>query len=195
MQPKKTLYQIQADKKRISALGTLEGTPRLHSEAFKAIIPLFQPFQTMSRPQVSNCLAHKESEQTFDSYIKSSYNKVTEDRKIIYIQPLEETINQEFLDTLKLFVSAYFKGVEVYIKGKLDIEKLGAESRINQTTGKIQYNAVQVLKSLESHVPSDAYCLMTICKTDLYPRPEWDYSQFYSFYLLINVSSWTCFAS
>ena len=49
------------------------------------------------------------------------------------------------------------------------------DSRINNYSGKPQYNASYILRGLEGKLPSDAYCMIAICLTDLYPRDEWNF--------------------
>lgn len=51
----------------------------------------------------------------------------------------------------------------------------GVESRINEYTEKKQYNARQILQKLKSSLKSDAFCLIGIAFTDLYPKDEWNF--------------------
>ena len=44
------------------------------------------------------------------------------------------------------------------------------ESRINPNTEKNQFNARDVLTKLKSTLPADAFCLIGVCNTDLYPK-------------------------
>ena len=169
----KISFQVPDEQKRQKAIGSLQGTSCLYSEAIKAIIPLFKP---IPNPKASDWLVeHKETGQTFEGYSKGVHNKVTVNRNTIYIQPLEDSIDQEFLETLKLFILAYYKGMNVKIKELLNVKKIGVESRVNEYSKKLQYNAGQILERIENHVPEDAYCLIAVCMTDLYPRDAWNF--------------------
>jgi archaemetzincin len=46
----------------------------------------------------------------------------------------------------------------------------GINRRINPYTEKEQYNARDILAVLKGKLPPDAFCLIGVCMTDLYPR-------------------------
>ena len=55
------------------------------------------------------------------------------------------------------------------------MKKHKIESRINEHTQKIQYNASKILDSTLKLVPQDAYCMLTVTMHDIYPRPSWNF--------------------
>jgi len=172
-------FKVPDEKLRKDAIGSLVGTPIRLKKAMTAIIPLFKP---IPKPNEGEWLwDHDEDGETYEAYVSRPKNKVDGKRNVIYIVPLEEQIDEEFLKILQKFTEAYFHGMKVRAKKSMDIKKLGAESRLNEYTGKIQYNASQLLKALEKTLPSDAYCLIGVCMSDLYPKDEWNFGTLFNF--------------
>jgi len=46
---------------------------------------------------------------------------------------------------------------------------------IRQKGENIQLNAAEICAALNFYKPRDAYCLLGVTNTDIYPRPEWDF--------------------
>lgn len=51
----------------------------------------------------------------------------------------------------------------------------GVAKRINPYTEKLQYNARDILQILKNKLPADAFCMIGVSMTDLYPRDEWNF--------------------
>ena len=47
--------------------------------------------------------------------------------------------------------------------------------RINEHTGKNQFNARDILKVLRDSIPAKAFCRIGVSVTDLYPKEEWNF--------------------
>ncbi|CAM6005957.1 unnamed protein product [Sphagnum balticum] len=47
--------------------------------------------------------------------------------------------------------------------------------RVNEYSGREQYHAKEILTTLKKSLPADAFCLIGVCTTDLYPRDEWNF--------------------
>ena len=47
--------------------------------------------------------------------------------------------------------------------------------RTNWSTGKKQYNAQDILDDLWRYLKPDAFCLIAVVITDLYPRFDWNF--------------------
>jgi len=94
---------------------------------------------------------------------------------VIYIQPLESSVDGTFVANLKRVTEAFYFGMKVKIRPLIDVGKLDVESRTNEHTRKVQYHAKNILIALQGKVPKDAYCMIGICTTDLYPKEEWNY--------------------
>ena len=48
-------------------------------------------------------------------------------------------------------------------------------SRTNSQTGKVQLLTQDIMRLLKQRLPRDAYCLLGITLTDLYPEPSWNF--------------------
>ena len=165
-------FTVPDEKVRQLAIGSIAGTPIRMKKALKIITPLFDP---IPKPGPSDWLAdHDEDGQTYEAYISQRKNYVDETRNVIYIQPLED-INKEFVEKLSKFTQAYYHGLKVKIRKVVHLENLEVDNRKNEQIGKIQYNATQILRELEGKLPTDSYCMIAICMSDLYPRDEWNY--------------------
>jgi len=165
-------FTIPDQKVRQLAIGSIAGTPIRMKKALKIITPLFDP---LPKPGPNDWLAdHDEDGQTYEAYISQLKNYVDEKRNVIYIQPLED-IDKEFIEKLRKFTKAYYFGLEVKIRKVMHLEKMEVDNRINDSIGKRQYNATQILRHLEGKLPKDAYCMIAICMSDLYPKDEWNY--------------------
>jgi archaemetzincin len=49
------------------------------------------------------------------------------------------------------------------------------QKRVNEYTEKLQYNARDILAQLRTKLPADAFCMVGVCMTDLYPKDEWNF--------------------
>ena len=57
----------------------------------------------------------QQESQNYDGYTVSGYNDLYQDRKTIYIQPLDKSITEEFLEECKMYCEAFFFGLPVVI--------------------------------------------------------------------------------
>ena len=77
-------------------------------------------------------------------------------------------MNKNFLSTLQEYCLCFFHPM------KVSILKTGAlkniPHRINEYSNRLQYHAGSILKDLEKKLPNDAFCLIGVTLTDLYPR-------------------------
>ncbi len=166
-------FKVPDEKQRLSAVGSLAGTPIRMKKALQVVIPLFNP---ISKPEPSDWLwEHDEDGQTYDVYKTYPINWIKPPKNVIYIQALEKRIEGEFIGKLKEFCEAFYYGVEVKIRKSVDVDSLGIKNRINDYTNNKQYHAGEILKSLEKNIPADCYCLIGLMMTDIYPKEEWNY--------------------
>lgn len=173
MQQSVPYFTVPDEKVRSLAIGSLAGTAIRIKKSLQVLIPRFDP---LPEPGPDDWLAeHDEDGQAYDTYLSQHKNLVDEKKNVIYIQPLGKGIDLPFLETLKKFVHAYYYGLRVKVLRGIPMEKFEVDNRISEETGKIQYNATQILKKLEPKLRSDAYCLIAICMEDLYPRDEWNF--------------------
>lgn len=115
----------------------------------------------------------KNKPQSFDSWLKSKPNRVTSERKTLYILALDKSISDLFLENCRLYCSAFFYGLPVKVLDNIDIKKIEVKSRGSK--GTIQYNAREILKKAKKRIPSDAYGLICVLNKDIYSREEWNY--------------------
>jgi archaemetzincin len=112
----------------------------------------------------------------YDNYITSKYNWYdTKSKNTIYIQPLEDEISKDFIKILEEFCQAFYTGVIVKILPTIDVAKLKITSRTNEYSNNKQYLASEILSKLQHKLPKDAYCLIGVMLTDIYPREEWNF--------------------
>jgi len=164
--------QFQATSKSRSSSVPLKPDAFSVDYIINSITPVFAP---MPKPGLDDWLSeHNEKGQSLDSYKKGNFNKKTKSRHTIYIQPLEKSIDEKLLTTLVRFTEVFYLGLDVKLRTALDVDKLGyVGSRMN--SGNKQYHAGNLLKFLENRLPEDAYCLIGVMMTDLYPRDSWNY--------------------
>jgi len=166
-------FVVPDQKAREAALGSLAKAPKEIKNALSAIIPLFKP---VPKPSLNDWLAnHNEEGQSYNDYVSEPKNYVDKKRKVIYVQPLEESIDKEFVEKLRKFTQAFYFGLEVKVLPYFDVQKQNIGHRINEWSGKLQYNASNILRNIEKKLPADAFCMIGICLTDLYPRDEWNF--------------------
>ncbi|HNY13043.1 MAG TPA: archaemetzincin [Candidatus Wallbacteria bacterium] len=116
---------------------------------------------------------HYEPGQTFKEYEASSPNVPDKARCKIYLQPLELFTGESLilLDKLKMFTRIFFV-MPVEILKPLELK---SRSRINNHTKKLQLLTGDLLSKMERNVPPDAYCVLGITMTDLYPNYMWNF--------------------
>jgi len=68
-------------------------------------------------------------------------------------------------------------------EGEEFMKKHNIESRINDYTHEIQYNASKILDSTLKLVPEDAYCMLTVTMHDIYPKASWNF--------VFGIANWT----
>ena len=169
-------YQTKniSDKdKRIQAIGPISNLPE--NSTLKKILMTSETFhKPMPPPKEGDWLySHKENGQTFSQFM--SYNLIRPSKnKIIYINPLQE-MSQTFLDNCVLYCQSFFYPLKIKLIKISNLKSLNIESRINEYTNKIQYNASQINSKMAKYVPNDAHCVLSILLDDLYPKPDWNF--------------------
>jgi len=118
--------------------------------------------------------SQKEDGQTFNKFLSDSYNIMSINRNIIYINPLQE-MPEQFLNNLLLYCQSFFYPMKVKLINLVSLESLKIKSRINQYSKKIQYHAGQITSKTVKYVPNNGHCLIFILLDDLYPESSWNY--------------------
>jgi archaemetzincin len=158
---------------QLAAIGPTMGLPQPLQRALEPR----GDFLPISEPQPSDWLAnHTEVGQTFDQFTRSLLNHPDNQRSKLYIQPLDRFNESDgpALDQLRRFTTAFFM-LEVVVLPPSDWTQDHITSRRNPWTGQTQLLTGDILNALEARLPKDAFALLGITMTDLYPDPSWNF--------------------
>ncbi len=153
-------------QQRLAAIGDVSNLP----EAMKRVFDPADEFQPMKAPQGRDWLAnYPEGGQTFATFLREDLQKPNHERFVIYLQPLgsfdaEHTPN---LEALREFTETYFT-LETKLLPPLKVSDKQLSERTNSYTNRPQWSAGDLMKIMESQMPSDAFCMLGITMTDLY---------------------------
>jgi archaemetzincin len=158
---------------RLAAIGATAGLPAPLRRAFEPR----DDFQPIPEPGPSDWLAnHPEAGQTFEQFVCSRPNRPDNHRSKIYLRPLGSFDGGEgaSLDQMRRFTATFFM-MEVVVLPPSGEAKHHITSRRNPYTGQIQLLTSDILKLLVTQVPEDAFALLGITMSDLYPDPSWNF--------------------
>jgi archaemetzincin len=156
----------------LEAIGSLDSlAPGLH--------PFFSPgtdFELMGSPKTGEWLSQfPEKGQSFDSYQRAGFNRFAPPRNRLYIQPLGEFASGTGqLELLREYTEIYFAAPTVLLPTESTASP-SFRTRINRQTGNLQLKTDDILEWLKQRVPEDAYCLIAVTPTDLYPEDSWNF--------------------
>lgn len=152
-------------------LGSLDAVATAHRAAF-APGPGWAP---LPEPQPGDW-AHQFQEPTQDvpRYIGGEPNLVTEARDVLYIQPTGDfdPSRAPDMEMLRRFMQVYFQ-METRLRPKM--KGYSATQRTNGHTGKPQLLVGDLLDAMREDVPEDAYAVVALSTTDLYPDDSWGF--------------------
>ncbi len=133
-------------------------------------------FTERGKPQPGEWMyEHREKPQTFDAYTRSKPNMPYPGKNTIYLLPIGEfPADAPSLEAMQKIVHAYFT-LEVKLLPPVPLAAVVAKQRIHGGTKKPQLLAPDVLAWLEKQLPADAYALMAVTMTDLYPEESWNF--------------------
>ena len=158
---------------QLAAIGPTKGLPQPLQRALEP----GDDFQSIPEPEPSDWLrSHPEAGQTFDQFTHSLPNRPDNHRGKLYLQPLD-SFNESAgpaLDPLRRFTAAFFM-MEVVVLPSSDWIEARITSRRNPWTGRRQLLTGDILNALEARLPKDAFALLGITMTDLYPDPSWNF--------------------
>lgn len=135
-------------------------------------------FQAKKEPGGMDWLAaHEESGQTFSQYVGSKPNLPFAERRKLYILPIGEFDPKlaPSLEELREFTAAYFHPLEVKMAPGAKGWERKVKSRVNRGTGKPQLNSKDILAWMRGQLPGDAYAMLAVTMTDLYPDESWNF--------------------
>jgi archaemetzincin len=135
-------------------------------------------FKAKKAPGGNDWLAsHEEPGQTYGQYLKSGANKPKGLRTKLYVLPLGEFAEGKApdLEALRQYMEVYYHPLEVDVLPPLAAAEVPAKSRINQHSGKRQWKSTDILAWLPRKLPGDAYAMVAVTMTDLYPDESWNF--------------------
>ncbi len=171
----------QPDKSDLQArqIAAEFGKPELASliKAMKAVEPLHTP---MGRPKLYDWLMeHEEKGQTFAEYLNSKPVIPTDQRKIIYVQPLGNfTEPQRKIVKITAEYLALFFNLPVRINEDLPLTLI---PKIARRKSPLEKNSEQILTGyvlndiLKPRLPSDAVAMIAFTASDLWPGQGWNF--------------------
>ncbi len=118
---------------------------------------------------------HEEGGQTYEQYLSSRPNIPDRGRKKLYILPIGEFQKDVAPDPglLKEYMAAYYHPLEVHMLPVAADKEVSAKERLNG--GKKQWLSTEVLAWMWHRLPKDAYAMIAVTMTDLYPEESWNF--------------------
>ncbi len=168
------IYQQQTAKDRRYAVGDLNQLRAAEKAAFTD--DASGDYEPKTKPEASDWLAqHPEPGQTYESFLAERPQLPNERRNVIYIMPIGDFPDKltPDLQVLLEYCKAYYHPMEVIMKPITPSDKVKATSRING--GVKQWLAGDILKWMQPELNDDAYAMIAVTMTDLYPDPEWNF--------------------
>jgi len=107
--------------------------------------------------------------QTFDEYV-ATVTRPSASERVIYLQPFDQVpmLSDHCLSSLAEFTGAFF-GLDVRVLSSLALDPATLTSRLARDTGRPQVFAPDLLLQLLAVKPADAFCLIGITASDLFP--------------------------
>ncbi len=136
---------------------------------------LYRPLQT---PQPGDWLhSSPEWAQSVRVWQKSKPNLPDPTRHVLYLMPMgdfPEGGRAPSLEVLREYLGLYF-GMEARLMRPEPESGPNPERRINGESGKPQLLTRDILKWLPGRLPPDAYAMLAVTLTDLYPKASWNF--------------------
>ena len=170
-----TLYQFTPPT-RAQQLAAIGRTQTLSPALRRALDP-GDSFQPMPKPGDIDWLAYfQERGQTYAQFVLSQPRRPNAKRKRLYLQPLGSFPQGAgvSLAQLRQFTSAFFM-MDVALLPPLDLSQSHITTRKNFYSHRPQMRTGDILNLLYRRLPQDAFALLGITMTDLYPGPGWNY--------------------
>lgn len=153
------------------AVGSVDAPPQAKRSAFE----ITDAFPPMPRPEAGDWLAiHDEQPQTVEAYLASDPNDPVAPRNVIYILPVGPMppARGPSIEELSSYAHDFFT-LEVRVLPTLDPTTLDVTRRVHH--GHRQINAADVLDRMEPRLPDDAYCVIAVTWSDLYPDDSYNF--------------------
>lgn len=165
-------FEVPDKARRTSAAGSLLSLSPELRRAFSDD----GEFKPKSEPGGLDWLGqHEEPGQTFDQYLASRPNVPGSVRKKLYILPIGSFAKGIAPDLQKLttYTAAYYHPMAVGMLPAVSDDAVPAKERLNM--GKKQWKSTDILDWLPRKLPADAYAMIAVTMTDLYPDESWNF--------------------
>ena len=166
-------FERPSEYERLQALGNrFEET-----EPLRQLLTPDDNFPPIKLPRSGDWLAqHTEKGESFEEYRNSGANKPDATRPIIYLLPIGEFDEESSppLEEIRAYAAAFFQ-MEVKLLPAYLPHDLEFEPRTNKNGGQRQILTRSIRTLLRKQLPADAYCLLGITMTDLYPDRSWNF--------------------
>ncbi len=153
------------------AIGSIDGISARENRAFE----FTEAFPPLPAPGPSDWLALNEEEaQTVARYLASEPNDPVAPRNVIYVLPVGPLPAERgpTIEDLTRYAHAFFE-LEVRVLSPLDPDGLNVTRRVHHDVP--QLNASDILDRLEPTIPDDAYCVIAVTWSDLYPDDSYNF--------------------
>jgi archaemetzincin len=160
-------------EQRITAAGLTSRLPEL----LRLALEPHDDFEPVPHPGPHDWLAnHEERGQNFEQFVRSRPNRPDSRHQNLYLQPLYSVDESEApaLDRLQNFMAAFFM-TKVKVLPCLKLLPTDIAHRRNPVSGQMQLLTGDILSMLTKRIPEDAFALLGITLTDLYPDPKWNF--------------------
>ncbi|MEM9453885.1 MAG: archaemetzincin [Myxococcota bacterium] len=153
------------------AIGPLDGLSSRQRRAFVVT----EAFSPLPAPGPGDWLTfHEEEPQTVADYFVSGANDPTGPRNVIYVLPVGPLPADRGPTTGELSSYAHdFFSLEARVLPPLDLDALDVTRRVHY--GSPQLNAADILDHMELRLPDDAYCMIAVTWSDLYPEDSYNF--------------------
>jgi len=160
-------------EERAVALGPTAELP----EVLRRALDSDRDFQPIRAPGPDDWLAnHPELGQTYGQFVHSQPNRPEALRRVLYLQPLGtfDDPDSPKLEDLRRFAAAFFM-LDARLLPPLALGDKEITTRRNPWSGNSQMLTTDILRLLQRRLPKDAFALVGITMTDLYPEPSWNF--------------------
>lgn len=136
-----------------------------------------EDFEPLPEPTAGDWRARfEEPEQCFEDWVDRDRKQPSAERGVLYLQPIgdfDEAATPD-LEILAEFGRSYFQ-MPVRVRPPIDAGGLDVAQRQNPHSGQTQWLTGDLLDLLEDRLPDDAYGVLGLTVTDLWPGEGWNF--------------------
>ncbi|MFP4596695.1 MAG: archaemetzincin [Persicimonas sp.] len=134
-------------------------------------------FEPLDEPTAGDWRSRfKEPRQSYEGWVNRDRKQPSDQRGVLYLQPIgdfDEAATPD-LEILAEFGRRYFQ-MPVKVRPPIDAKGLDITRRQNPHSGQTQWLTGDLLDLLEERLPDDAYGVLGLTVTDLWPGEGWNF--------------------